>query len=197
MTINEKYMAVLNEVPNFVTDLTANAGQRTYKYLNLATILKTIKPIFAKHQLGFRQEVRMGAVGDKVSYGTVETIIFDAEETINVGSYPFVVVPDPQAIGSAVTYARRYSLYAVLGIFPDKDDDGAAMRDYSTPQQPRKATAQEVNELNDMAKSAGTNLGFYVNALSAQFGHEVRRPQDLTEHDVMLLRQTISKGSNK
>ena len=80
MKLEEKYMAVLNEVPNFVTDLTANAGQRTYKYLNLATILKTIKPIFAKYDLAFRQVVRMGAVGDKVSYGTVETIIFDAEK---------------------------------------------------------------------------------------------------------------------
>lgn len=201
MKLEEKYMAVLNEVPNFVTDLTANikgnAGQRTYKYLNLSTILKTIKPIFSKHGLAFRQVVRMGAVGDKVSYGTVETIIFDAEKTLNVGDYPFIVVPDPQAIGSAVTYARRYSLYAALGIFPDKDDDGAAMRDYSTPQQPRKATAQEVNDLNDMAQAAGTNLGFYVNALASQFGHEVRKPQDLTEHDVMLLRQAISKGGNK
>ena len=197
MKLEEKYMAVLNEVPNFVTDLTANAGQRTYKYLNLSTILKTIKPIFAKHELAFRQVVRMGAVGDKVSYGTVETIIFDAEKTLNVGDYPLNVVPDPQAIGSAVTYARRYSLYAALGIFPDKDDDGAAMRDYSTPKQPRKATAQEVNELNDMAQAAGTNLGFYVSALASQFGHEVRKPQDLTEHDVMLLRQAINKGGNK
>lgn len=201
MKLEEKYMAVLNEVPNFVTDLTANitgnSGKRTYKYLNLSTILKTIKPIFAKHDLAFRQVVRMGAVGDKVSYGTVETIIFDAEKTLNVGDYPFIVVPDPQAVGSAVTYARRYSLYAALGIFPDKDDDGAAMRDYSTPQQTRKATAQEVNELNDMAQAAGTNLGFYVNALASQFGHEVRKPQDLTEHDVMLLRQAINKGGNK
>lgn len=197
MNINEKYMAVLNEVPNFVTDLTANAGQRIYKYLNLSTILKTIKPIFAKHGLAFRQVVSMGAVGGKVDYGMVETIIFDAEETSNVGAYPFVIVPDPQAIGSAVTYARRYSLYAALGIFPDKDDDGAAMRDYSAPQQPRKATAQEVNDLNYMAQAAGTNLGFYVNALASQFGHEVRRPQDLTEHDVILLRQAISKGGNK
>jgi hypothetical protein len=71
------------------------------------------------------------------------------------------------------------------------------MRDYSAPQQPRKATAQEVNDLNNMAQAAGTNLGFYVNALASQFGHEVRKPQDLTERDVTLLRQAISKGGNK
>lgn len=193
--LNAKYMKVLNEVPNFVTDLTANAGKRTYQYLNLATILKTIKPIFAQNGCAFRQEVRWAVSAGNTSYGQVETVIFDEDENITVGSYPFLIVPDPQANGSAVTYARRYSLYAALGIFPDKDDDGAAMRDYSAPQ--RKATAQEVNDLNDMAQAAGTNLGFYVNALSSQFGHEVRRPQDLTEHDVALLRQAISKGGNK
>jgi hypothetical protein len=48
-----------------------------------------------------------------------------------------------------------------------------------------------------MAQAAGTNLGFYVNALASQFGHEVRKPQDLTERDVTLLRQAISKGGNK
>lgn len=193
--LNAKYMKVLNEVPNFVTDLTANAGKRTYQYLNLATILKTIKPIFAQNGCAFRQEVRWAVSSGTTSYGQVETIIFDEDENITVGSYPFLIVPDPQANGSAVTYARRYSLYAALGIFPDKDDDGAAMRDYSAPQ--RKATAQEVNNLNDMAQAAGTNLGFYVNALASQFGHEVRKPQDLTEHDVMLLRHAISKGGAK
>ncbi len=31
---------------------------------------------------------------------------------------------DPQAIGSAITYARRYSLSAILGVSADDDDDG-------------------------------------------------------------------------
>lgn len=32
---------------------------------------------------------------------------------------------DPKDIGSAITYARRYALQALLGIAPDSDDDGA------------------------------------------------------------------------
>lgn len=31
---------------------------------------------------------------------------------------------DPQAIGSAITYARRYALGAILGLNIDEDDDG-------------------------------------------------------------------------
>lgn len=55
-SLNRKFAEVLNEVPNFSTDETANAGSRTYKYLNLATLLKTIKPIFEKHGLAFTQK---------------------------------------------------------------------------------------------------------------------------------------------
>jgi hypothetical protein len=32
----------------------------------------------------------------------------------------------PQAMGSAITYARRYALSAIVGIAPDDDDDGNA-----------------------------------------------------------------------
>ncbi len=35
-------------------------------------------------------------------------------------------VDTPQAIGSAITYGRRYGLSAILGICADEDDDGNA-----------------------------------------------------------------------
>ncbi len=44
------------------------------------------------------------------------------------GTYPIrPVKPDPQSMGSAVTYARRYCLAAMVGVVAeDEDDDGAA-----------------------------------------------------------------------
>lgn len=33
---------------------------------------------------------------------------------------------DPQALGSAITYGRRYSLAAIVGVVADEDDDGNA-----------------------------------------------------------------------
>lgn len=145
--LSNKFMKVLNEVPNFVTDETAQAGNRTYKYLNLATILKTIKPVFEKHGLAFSQRVTFDNTGEaRQVIGTVETIIFDDEEQMVACSYPFFVTGDPQQVGSAITYARRYSLYAVLSIFPDKDDDGAyAKQRYDTAD--RTISAEQYAEL--------------------------------------------------
>lgn len=145
--LSNKFMKVLNEVPNFVTDETAQAGKKTYKYLNLATVLKTIKPVFEKHGLAFSQRVTFDNTGEaRQVIGTVETIIFDNEEQMVACSYPFFVTGDPQQVGSAITYARRYSLYAVLGIFPDKDDDGAyAQQRYKTAD--RTISAEQYTEL--------------------------------------------------
>lgn len=118
-----KYAKLLQDIPTFVTDLRADAGKRQYKYLGLDTLLKGVKPVFAKHNMGFYQAVEYVSGEDK-PLGIVRTVIFDEEDTLTVGSYPFFVLGDPQAVGSAVTYARRYSLYTALGIFPEKDDDG-------------------------------------------------------------------------
>ena len=38
----------------------------------------------------------------------------------------FVALEDPQAIGSAITYARRYALQSIVGIAPEDDDGNAA-----------------------------------------------------------------------
>lgn len=136
--LNRKFAEVLNEVPNFSTDETANAGSRTYKYLNLATLLKNVKPIFAKHGLAFTQKVTFNGTGDgRQILGAIETIIFDDTDQMTVCAYPFFVTGDPQQVGSAITYARRYSLTAILGIFPDKDDDGSyARQQYETVDKP-------------------------------------------------------------
>lgn len=136
--LNRKFAKILNEVPNFNTDETAQAGNRTYKYLNLATLLKNIKPIFEKNGLAFTQKVTFNSTGDgRQTIGTVETIIFDENEQQTVCEYPFFVTGDPQQVGSAITYARRYSLTTVLGIFPDKDDDGGyAKQQYDTADRP-------------------------------------------------------------
>lgn len=60
----------------------------------------------------------------------VETVfVHESGETLNCGQ---LFVPaskhDPQGYGSALTYARRYSLMAACGIAPEDDDGNAASK---------------------------------------------------------------------
>lgn len=100
----------------------AQAGNRTYRYADLAAIHAAVLPVLAAHGLAWT--TRPTLVG--------ELFVLDYElrhiaGTMITGRYP---LPSPaassQALGSAITYARRYALCAVLGITPAGDDDDGA-----------------------------------------------------------------------
>jgi hypothetical protein len=92
-----------------------------YTYSDLKTIFKVINPILAKHNLGFTQLVQ----GD-----SIKTIIFHTESGENIETE--CLMPENvqlkgmnafQVAGSAITYYRRYSLSAALGLVTDVDSD--------------------------------------------------------------------------
>jgi hypothetical protein len=63
---------------------------------------------------------------------------------------PVVKTNDPQAMGSAITYARRYALGSILGLNIDEDDDGnLATHGRSTPDE-----KQWLNKGSEQFKSA-------------------------------------------
>lgn len=61
---------------------------------------------------------------------TVETLfVHESGETMSGGKLHVPAAKnDPQGYGSALTYARRYSLMAACGIAPEDDDGNAASR---------------------------------------------------------------------
>lgn len=169
-----RYRNAINELGILTKDAQGQTGNHTYGYLTLPKVLKAAKEVFGKHNIGFRQSVNFVNVVDgqpfvdnrKTSYipqpmVTVDTIIFDSESEILVGKYPVVLTGNPKTSGSAITYARRYSLFAALGIYPEDDDDGEMasqyyqraanpqqqypqnqQRQYQARQQPQRQTAQ-------------------------------------------------------
>lgn len=78
---------------------------------------------------------------------TVECILLhESGETIRGGKLHVPAVKhDPQGFGSAMTYARRYSLMAVCGIAPEDDDGNAAAeaKKKATGQAPAKSVAAQ------------------------------------------------------
>lgn len=191
--LNQKFAKILNEVPNFSTDETANAGNRTYKYLNLATLLKSIKPIFEKNRLSFTQKVTFNNTGDgRQTLGAVETIIFDDTDQMTICEYPFFVTGDPQQVGSAITYARRYSLTTVLGIFPDKDDDGSYARqqyetEYKTIGADQYATLVKAMDAHSIA---GEARGEFI---SGTLNRPIKGWRGITQADMTKLMDAINR----
>ena len=94
------------------------------KYADLAEILNTVRPVLSKHGLAVTQFPAFEA-------GTahVETILTHASGEWMSGTCSAPVQKsDPQGVGSALTYLRRYSLAAVCGLAQEDDDANAASK---------------------------------------------------------------------
>ncbi len=88
------------------------------KYASLAAILDVIREPLAKNGLAVTQTLEGGANG---TLFLITTLRYGAE---GINSwYPLPSNVKPQEFGSALTYARRYSLSALLNISADDDDD--------------------------------------------------------------------------
>lgn len=109
-------------------------GRRDYKYLTLDQLINEVRPLLVRH--GLVWTTRPGiheATGNPVLEYEL-TLAFPGQSQPGVlasweirGVMPLVMSKqDSQAQGSAITYARRYALCAVLNLFPGADDDGAA-----------------------------------------------------------------------
>jgi hypothetical protein len=62
------------------------------------------------------------------------------------GVYPLRLSENPQQMGSAITYARRYVLLALTGVAAeDEDDDGTASRGVAQRARPAAAAAPATN----------------------------------------------------
>ena len=75
---------------------------------------------------------------------------------------------DPQAVGSAITYARRYALSAMIGIVSEEDDDGesAMGRGNTQPNTAQKAEPkQEVKAETPKDKLIKQAYGALMNGL--------------------------------
>lgn len=95
------------------------------KYADLSSVVDAIKPALVKHGLFFTQ------VTHEQSGGVcIETCVHHSGgESLSFGK---LFVPasknDAQGYGSALTYARRYSLMTAFGVCPEDDDGNAASK---------------------------------------------------------------------
>lgn len=92
-----------------------------YSYADLASVYEAVRPALAAEGLSFfhltSQDERSVTVTTVLAHqdgGTIET------------SLSWSVGGRVQDLGSAVTYLRRYTLSALVGVASEEDDDGAA-----------------------------------------------------------------------
>ncbi len=106
-------------------------------YTDWTHVVEVVFPILHAHGITVRQSP-VGLVVGQEHLSALKTSLIHAESGTRIEESMFLVGCDnPQKQGSAITYAKRYALLAMLGIATkDEDDDGNAA---STPAKAKKA----------------------------------------------------------
>ena len=114
--------------------LTKDAKNPFFKssYLSLNGLLEAVEDVLVKHDLLLLQPIEQGAV---------KTVIIDVDSTKDNVVESYVILPnitDPQKLGSAITYYRRYTLQSLLGLQAEDDDGNTASQPIKTKDHSKK-----------------------------------------------------------
>ena len=101
-------------------------------YMTLEGIYEELLPVLDSNNLMLQQYV---------DGNDLVTLVFCGAETLKT-VMPLIGANNMQQFGSAITYARRYSIVALFGIL-DKDDDGSEVSIKLTPEQVDRAALEK------------------------------------------------------
>lgn len=118
-------------------------------YADLASVWDVCRRVLPKNGLAVSQTLEPSE-GQTISVRT--TLLHKSGQWITGVCQIPMVKADPQAAGSAITYARRYSLAAICGVIADDDDAEQAMgRKPAAKAAPRKKM-ETMDEIPDHSK---------------------------------------------
>lgn len=150
------------------------------RFADLATVIDTVKPVLTKHGLGV---IQMPCEVEGVGPALTTMLIHSSGEYVRDTIALRPAKPDPQGVGAAMTYARRYGLQAVLGITADDDDDGhnaARSRQQNAPQPKKRPTDDELRVL-----LASRGWGWVAAIKAMNVNHNEHYPLDSKPENIL------------
>lgn len=157
------------------------------RYATLSAVFDNVKEVL--NEAGF--SILQPVMGDKVK----TRLLFTDGTTIEDEGTPIVckVDNDPQAQGSAITYARRYGLMSLLGLPADDDDaESATGRGENVTPRPQPKTETKEAKSNELASEAQIRAIFAISKSKGVSEEELKEKFHF-DHIDKLTKQTASE----
>lgn len=115
------------------------------KYADLGSVVDAVKPALNEAGIVF---IQTASPSDDGKLHLATRLMHESGEWIEDTLVMPLPKPDPQGFGSAMTYARRYALAAITGVYQD-DDDGnrgsGSGHEESSSSQPADSTGAQLS----------------------------------------------------
>src|SRR3982074_673869 len=133
-------------------------GERSFRYAPLAGGLDIVRKTLGQHEIA---TVQTTAIDKDAGVVNLTTMLAHASGEWIASDWPVCTLAEtanPQRMGSALTYARRYALFTLVGIAGEDDLDAPDLGDCpSSP--PPPATSRGPRPWNGQASGAGHTGG--------------------------------------
>jgi len=134
-------------------------------YADLASVWDACREPLSKNGLSVTQTTRIADNGEPV---IITTLLHSSGEWMSGELLVKPVKNDPQSVGSAITYGRRYALSAIVGIAPEDDDGEKAQGRQHTEQhkEPEKKAEgtnyKYLQTMKAMKKDVGDDMYYKI-----------------------------------
>lgn len=116
LSINEKLFQLQQEIGTISKDA-SNPFYKS-KYFDINSLLKQLQPLLKKHKLLLIQPIEEDMVYSKI-------LCIEGTGGV-ISGLKLPELNDPQKLGSAITYYRRYTLQSLLALQAEDDDGNVA-----------------------------------------------------------------------
>jgi hypothetical protein len=150
-----KIAAALIKVQKSITFAQTDSNNPFFKskYADLPTVIDAVKPQLNDNDIVYIQTPSPSEPG---TLALTTRLLHSSGEWLEDTAIVPLPKADPQGYGSAMTYARRYSLAAITGLYQDDDDGNAAsINGKGAVAMPKAKIKAEVDPGDDYAEEAG------------------------------------------
>lgn len=169
-TLAAALVAFQSALPKVAKDASANTGKYSYDYATLDKLSEVIFPLLTSVGLSYVTVPDFNEIG----FGLRTTLLHESGEKIE-GFYPLGNPNNPaQAIGSAISYARRYALLSLTGVAPaGEDDDGASASTAQAANPVAAAPAKKVSSASEVREEMSALISGSGGLLDGSDANEV------------------------
>ena len=170
---------------------TKTGGSYTFDYATFDEILRAVQKPLAENGIAFVQAPRISESG---KLEIITRLIHSSGQWIECALPIMVGESGNQAMGSAISYGKRYALCAMLGVAAEEDDDGNAAQGNTIAERTERA-GKAVSKPTASAAKPATSSAIKAEAERVKaLLKDAQTPEDL---DSVLVMETATMAAIK